>query len=114
VTEALADTEAGLRRGPDTLRADARARLLYNAARVYSQASSRLSHPAAGQRPDVRTAYDSEGRAVDLLQRALAAMPAGERAAFWRDYVQVDTAFTPIRGNAAMIRVADEVGRANR
>src|SRR5206468_6479264 len=105
VTEALADADEGLRLGPVT------PRMLYNAARVHAQAVSRLSEPAAGQRPDRAAAFDCESRAVELLRQALERVPAAERAAFWQGYVRADSAFSAIRHGNAMNSLATEIGR---
>jgi tetratricopeptide (TPR) repeat protein len=99
VREALADAEAGLRNGQTTYR------MFYLAARVYSQAMSRLRDPAA--RPGLDGAAQCETRAVELLRSALALVPAGERAAFWRNYVQLDGDLNPIRSHRT-IRALEE------
>jgi hypothetical protein len=76
--------------------------MLYNAARVYAQAAREV--PARGP------AAQYEGQAVELLGQALAREPPGERAAFWRDYVQADRAFATIRQGSGMRALAATVG----
>jgi tetratricopeptide (TPR) repeat protein len=106
--EALADAEEGLRKGQTTYR------MFYLAARVYSQAASRLRDPAAGARPGLDVAAPYEARAVELLRSALALVPAGERADFWRNYVQLDGDLNPIRSHRAMRALEDDLGRPDR
>jgi hypothetical protein len=86
--------------------------MFYLAARVYSQAASRLRDPVA--RPGLDGAAQCEARAVELLRSALARVPAGERAAFWRNYVQLDGDFNPIRSHRAMRALEDDLARQGR
>jgi tetratricopeptide (TPR) repeat protein len=91
--EAALDVEKGVSLGP------AGRRLLFSAARVHAQVSARL----ASERPsDKALAARSRRRAVELLGQALERVPAGERAAFWKDYVEADSALTGIRGDPAL------------
>jgi hypothetical protein len=48
---------------------------------------------------------------VELLREAVRSVPAGERAAFWRDYVQADSALAAVRGTPSGARLEAEVGR---
>jgi hypothetical protein len=94
LAEALADAEEGVRRGPAT------ARTLFNAARVHARAAGQFSEAKAAT---------SEEAAVDLLRRALALTPAGERKGFWERYVEGDAAFRAIQRGPGMTRLAAEV-----
>jgi tetratricopeptide (TPR) repeat protein len=105
VKEALADAEEGLRNGPNTRRP------FYLAARVYSQAASRLRDPAAVVRTGLDGAAPYEARAVELLRASLTRVPAGERADFWRKYVQLDGDLNPIRSNRTVRALEDDLLR---
>jgi eukaryotic-like serine/threonine-protein kinase len=109
VKEALADAEEGLRNGRNGPNPS---RMFYLAARVYSQAASRLRDPAA--RPDLDSAAQCEARAVELLRSALARLPAAERVAFWHNYVRQDGDFNPIRSHGAMRALEDDLARPGR
>jgi eukaryotic-like serine/threonine-protein kinase len=95
--EAVADVDRAVRLGPPT------SRLFYVAARIHAQAAGRPLD-GAGRLTDWH-----DQQAVSLLRRALALEPAKKWAAFWRDRVQVDTAFAPIRRGARMTRLAAEI-----
>jgi tetratricopeptide (TPR) repeat protein len=105
VKEALADAEEGLRTGPNTRRP------FYLAARVYSQAASRVRDPAAVARTGLDAAAPYEARAVELLRESLARVPAGELANFWRKYVQLDGDFNPIRSHRTVRDLEDDLLR---
>jgi serine/threonine protein kinase/tetratricopeptide (TPR) repeat protein len=91
-TEAVADAQEALRRGPQS------PRLFYSAARIYAQATTAL---AADARRDVRAVRSLQSlwtdRAVQLLQQALDSQPPSESARFWQTYVQNDAALNPVR-----------------
>jgi tetratricopeptide (TPR) repeat protein len=88
-----ADADQALKRGPRT------PRLLYSAARVFAQAAGRDVPRAAGR---------WRQRALDTLADALRALPAQERAAFWRDHVARDEAFDPVARSADFARLAQQ------
>jgi tetratricopeptide (TPR) repeat protein len=88
--------------------------LWHGAARVYAQ--------AATQRKTDKGAEESQGlrrtryqwRAMGLLQQALSLVPAGERAAYWRDKVLKDPALVPLRGLPQYDRLAARYGGQDR
>jgi tetratricopeptide (TPR) repeat protein len=84
--EAVRDAEQALRLGPLT------ARMLHNAATVYAQA-------AAGAAGDTER-RDYQGRALDLLRDAAAAVPDDRRARFWEEQIERDPDLEPVRGLA--------------
>ncbi len=104
---AVEDAEAALRE--EALPA----RTCYNAARVYAQAAGKLEEGAAGQsRPARERAAEYRGRALRLLREACAKTPAGQRAAFWKDYVQADPALLSLRATEGYGRLGREFGGA--
>ncbi len=84
--------------------------LLFNAARVYAQAVGKIDLQAKPDKRliDLRTRY--QDRAVAQLRRALEALPAEKRAAFWKTSVESDRAMTPIRRATEYLQLAKEVG----
>ena len=88
----MEDAEEALRLGPAT------ARNLYNSARVFAGASLHASQDATltnGRGRELSLQYQE--RTVALLRDALAAVPSGERVAFWLGTVRRDAALNPIR-----------------
>jgi tetratricopeptide (TPR) repeat protein len=86
--EALADGEEALRLGPKT------PRLLYNTARIYAQAAR---------------ANDSDSKTFELISEALAALPEGQRAAFWNSQVRTDAALDSIRKQPRFLQIEKEM-----
>jgi tetratricopeptide (TPR) repeat protein len=90
--DAVLNAEEALRLGPTS------ARTAYNAARVFAQASLKAgedkSLPNARGR-ELCLAYQE--RAVALLREALAALPVGEKNAYWSSQIRRDSALNPIR-----------------
>ncbi len=100
VEEAMADAEEGLRHGPKT------PRMLFNAARVYSQIIKEISGSSNPNQVNFTLVFQCEQQAVELLRQALAILPEKDRPAFWRNYIQVDSALNPIRSTKAMKKLA--------
>jgi eukaryotic-like serine/threonine-protein kinase len=100
-------TKDGVADAEQALLLEPPAGLVYAAARVYAQAAGR---PAAELRSrserveQIRALYQE--RAVGLIRQALAALPAEQRAAFWRDNVQGDAALTPLGRNQEFVLLA--------
>ena len=87
-------------------------RNLYNVARIYAQAAGRVSGDARQpyqRNRDNRSAY--EERAVGLIRKALSNIAANQRAAFWRDYIETDAAFNPIRRSDEFSQLAAKYSR---
>jgi tetratricopeptide (TPR) repeat protein len=106
--EAVADAEEALRLGPPS------ARLVYNAACVYSQAAGRLEaeqRSKAPRPPGARGHY--QGRAAQLLNQALFLLPEDQRGPFWRDVVSNDAALRPIRHSADFARLGRRYAAPN-
>src|SRR5262249_6821746 len=93
--EALEDVERGAAGAAD-------ARMLYNAARVHAQAVAALRDAPKKQAEAERC----ERRAAELLRQALERTPVQQRPAFWKDHVQADRAFDPVRRGGAMSALA--------
>jgi tetratricopeptide (TPR) repeat protein len=73
-------------------------RLFYDVARMYAQAVGVLDRDTTRRgRQDLQARYTWQGRAIDLIRKALHLLPVNERSQFWRDYVQRDSAFKAIR-----------------
>jgi len=49
--------------------------------------------------------------ALQLIRQALAALPAEQRAPFWRDNVQTDTALAPITRSPEFVQLAASYSR---
>ncbi|HZY90275.1 MAG TPA: protein kinase [Gemmataceae bacterium] len=98
--EGCRDAEEALRRGtPD-------ARRLYRAARTFAQAAHQAASDGALPAPRARTlAAEYQGRSLELLRQALAALPPEQRASFWSKTVRRDTALNPIRTGLAFDRL---------
>ncbi len=94
---ALRDVEAGLASCKHT------SRLLYNAARVHAQVVSR------GGRTRADIVEQSRRRSIELLQQALARVPANERAAFWRNCVEKDSALAALAHLPEIVRLSSEI-----
>jgi tetratricopeptide (TPR) repeat protein len=98
--QAVADAETALRLGGET------APLLCDAARTYALAMNQLDIERSKLPPltprskidaNVRQRAAYGKRAVALLSRALASLPAADRPAFWRERVLGDKALEPVR-----------------
>jgi tetratricopeptide (TPR) repeat protein len=103
--EAVADAEEALRRGPES------ARLYWNAARIYAQATTRLDGAAgrSSRRPSPLLPPCQE-RAVHLLRKALGKVPAAEKRDFWRKYIHADPTLDPLRRTAGFRALEKEYG----
>jgi hypothetical protein len=55
-----------------------------------------------------------QARALALLRQALERVPPAERIAFWRDYVQADSALAAIRHSQTMTELAARLVRSSR
>ncbi len=86
-------------------------RLVYNAARVLSQAAVVLESDPTRSTADWATAGRVRVEAVELLARALRAMPAGERPTFWAQVVAIDAAIEPIRRSRGFLQIETLHGR---
>ncbi len=103
-----ADTGVSLAR-----KAEASARpapgLLWEAARVYAQAVGKRDRALTPEQrgTDLQRNICQE-QAVKLVRQALEATAATERTPFWRDHVQADRAFDPIRFETGLADLAKE------
>src|SRR5207253_9497577 len=105
LTEALADADKALRHAPSTT--EQARRHLYNVARVFAQAAGQVkvdARPSYRRTQDPRSQY--QDRAVELILKALGTLSLDQRVEFWRDYIQEDAAFQPIRRNEAFAQLA--------
>jgi tetratricopeptide (TPR) repeat protein len=73
--------------------------VLYRAARVLA----RVGGSGSGRHKHDRT--------IDVLRRAVKAMPEAERGKFWKERVRNDEVFRPLRGLAAFDKIPTEWGR---
>ncbi len=89
--EAVRDADQALQLGSDE------PRTLYHAARIFAQAASGAA--AAGPNDRAERQQHLE-RAVELLRKALAALPEAQRSDFWRHNVEHDAALNPVRATA--------------
>ena len=89
--EAVRDADKALQLGSDE------PRTLYNAARIFAQAAS---GGAAAGRNDRAERQQHLERAVELLRKAMAALPEAQRSDFWRRNVEHDAALNPVRATA--------------
>jgi tetratricopeptide (TPR) repeat protein len=89
-----ADGEEALRRAKPGQRSP---RLLYNVARLLARAAAvaRAGKPSA----------PLSTRALEVLRDAVEALPAAERARFWREQVQCDRAFAPLARTPSFARL---------
>jgi tetratricopeptide (TPR) repeat protein len=73
-------------------------RVVYNAARIYAMAySAAASEIAAKGRSAGQLASQYQDTAVELIRERLKREPPEKRQAFWRDTIQRDPAFQPLR-----------------
>jgi tetratricopeptide (TPR) repeat protein len=106
--DALADAEEAIRRGKSRLEerdAKAAALLYFQAGRICAHAALRLeaelAQPARQVHPTDRWLLARcQGRALAMLDAALAALPTAERSAFWREYVGPDGGFHALRSQS--------------
>jgi tetratricopeptide (TPR) repeat protein len=80
-------------------------RILYHAARIFAQAASGGGGAAAAGPSDRAERQQHLERAVELLRKALAALPESQRADFWRHHVEHDAALKPVRATAGFRRL---------
>ena len=92
--EALTDADAAAA-------SSATPREMYLTARAYAQAA-----PWLVGRGDAAAAGRAVRRAVELLDAALTATPAADRAKFWTTYVKADKSFDGIRAGGPMVALA--------
>ena len=84
--EAVQDAAEALRHGPTS------PRLFYNAARIYAQC------------PD-----PYRERALELIEKALSLLPAGERRDFWSTHIRSDAAMATLRRHRSFARLYTEL-----
>jgi tetratricopeptide (TPR) repeat protein len=90
--DAIADADKALRLGPTT------PEMTHNLACVYAQAAGRVRGNAAEtERDRDALAARCAEKAFKTIRRALALVPARERATFWRTKIVPDSALDPIR-----------------
>src|SRR5262249_25639019 len=88
--EAVVDADAALRLKPTS------PEMMHNLACVFAQAWARVrSDAAARDREALATRYRE--RALGTIREALALVPAGDRAGFWRTKIAPDSALDPVR-----------------
>ena len=104
--EAVRNAEESLRHG------ESEARLYYSAARIlalaaeHGQSSARRSRNSS----ELTALQIYQDRGLTLLGQAIERTRPAERAAFWRDVVDKDRAFTAIRQLSAYARIAAAAG----
>ncbi len=99
---ALADAEEAAKRGPLT------DRLLYHLAQLYAQAVNQMELESRARRDRLTTQRLGlcAAKAVDFLQRALAALPEERRSSFWHNQVRIDPLLNPIRQERGYLLLA--------
>ena len=95
---AVADARASVR-APGRI-----ARLLYNAARVYSQAAAVLESDPARSHADWEAAGRYRNEALALIERSLSLMPAADARRSGRKVIRGDATLDPIRRRARIPR----------
>lgn len=98
--DAITDTDKALQIGPET------SKLNYQAARVYALAAGKLEAEAVkpgSSASKTRTRYTERG--LELLRKSMSMLPAEQRKAFWRDTVQHDIDFNPIRRTVEFVQL---------
>src|SRR5262249_40925058 len=95
--KALADAEEALRREPKD------ARTAYTMARVYA-----LVAESSGRGRVHEEEMRHHARALRLLRDGLALLPAGERSAFWKEYVHKDPALKSLQRTSAYAELATQ------
>jgi tetratricopeptide (TPR) repeat protein len=109
VPEAIRDAEAALRAGPREEKN--RPRLLLNTACIYARAVIQVSATRKeSQRAAKEMALRHQERAVEMVRDALRQTPDGERRAFWRQYIQKESALNAIRASSGMQQLARAYG----
>ena len=83
-----------------------------NAARIFAQAGRLDVDPVSRSRLPTSTRAEYQDRALLLLRQALDLTPREQRASFWRDYIQPDSALNPIRRSPGFEQLAIEYSRA--
>jgi serine/threonine protein kinase/Tfp pilus assembly protein PilF len=103
VGPALADTEKALQLGPQTVT------LVYGAAALYARAVGKLDADAKSKhRSDLEKRGRYQDQALTLLGQTLNLLPESERAAFWKDTVQRDSALAAIRHSSGFVRLRQQ------
>jgi tetratricopeptide (TPR) repeat protein len=98
--EADRDARQALKHGPES------DRLLLNVARIYAQLARRAGGGEPRNRAQVLTRQQNQGRALRLLERALALKDSKERGAFWRQNVRADRGLSdPLRDHPDFARL---------
>lgn len=106
---AVGDAEEAVLRNPES------PRRFLNASRIYAQVSGRLQAESLRDnrlRPPEVLQYRE--RAIQLLRKALDAVPAKQRAAFWQEHIRSNIAFDPVRMSPNFDKLAAEVSRADK
>jgi tetratricopeptide (TPR) repeat protein/tRNA A-37 threonylcarbamoyl transferase component Bud32 len=99
--DGIRDAEAALRLG------SRESAILYNAARVFARAARRSEIDPAKQNSGGRNErFDFENRAVELLREAMQDMPVERQLTFWRQQVERDAVFGPLRRSTAYRQLA--------
>jgi hypothetical protein len=88
----MRDAEKALEFGSDE------PRTVYHAARIFAQAASGTAVAGPNDRAERQRHLE---RAVDLLHKALEALPLSQRSDFWRNKVEHDAGLNPVRATAA-------------
>jgi tetratricopeptide (TPR) repeat protein len=94
--EAVRDADKALQLG------SGEPRTLYNAARIFAQAASGgvLSGSVVSSPNDRAERQQHLNRAVELVRKALVALPESQRSEFWRHNVEHDAALKSVRATA--------------
>ena len=75
--------------------------MLWNTARIFAQVTAKEVTGAQARDAQAR----NQERAIQLIGRALELLPKNQRVAFWKKYIQPDTALAPIRGTPSYVRL---------
>jgi tetratricopeptide (TPR) repeat protein len=120
--EAALDAEAALRRKPTA------PEMMHNIACIFAQATARAKAEGRRQKAEGRKAVSSafcllpsafwfaladdyRRRALKAIHQTLAMLPAGQRAAFWRDKMLPDPALLPLRNHPAFKQLRVKYGQ---
>jgi tetratricopeptide (TPR) repeat protein len=80
----------------------------YGAATVFARAAGQLDQAARTSRPAAAERARYQSQSIEALSQALAAVPANERATFWRDYPGRDAALASVRSSDDFLRLERE------
>jgi tetratricopeptide (TPR) repeat protein/predicted Ser/Thr protein kinase len=101
--EAVADAGEALRRKP------ASPEMMHNLACVFALALTRLQADAAAQDRPARAA-EYRKRCLEAIHKTLDMVPAGQRAAFWRERIAPDDALASVRETPEFKQLQKEYG----